>query len=158
MTERNKSSELFWWYTLFCLKVSIAVFFFFCFFVFLFFCFLFLSFVLIFYLRKCQTNVVPGNARNFATSRTHRKTQWQGPITLNVHAFHLFFVTLFTHVNTVGPKWRSKLFSAWVFVLRREFFCCFSEDGEEMYKVLKCTCWAILLIFFFVFRPPRWSL
>ena len=27
-----------------------------------------------------------------------------------------------------------------------------------MYKVLKCTCWAIVLVFSFVFIPPRWSL
>ena len=84
-------------------NVNCRFFFFFGFLFFGFFVFIFV-FVLIFYLRKCQTNVVPGNARNFATSRTHRKTQWQGPITLNVDAFHLFFVTLFTQVNTVGPQ------------------------------------------------------
>ena len=70
-----------------------------------------------------------------------------------------FFSSRFSRMWTLlGPKWRSKWFSAWVFVLRREFCCCFSEDGEEMYKVLKRTCWAIDLIFSFVFRPPRWSL
>ena len=59
-----------------------------------------------------------------------------------------------------SSKWKLKLFAIGVTMLRpRKYFmilrCCFAEDGKQMYKVLKRTCWAIVLPVrsFFLSRP-----
>ena len=64
-----------------------------------------------------------------------------------------FFSSRFSRMRTpLGPKWDSKWFSVWVFVLGREF------GGFHAVVFQRTERAIVLIIFCFVLIPPCWSL